>query len=137
MNTLTAEMKRSLKELDLGLKGELTITSDMEDLSNSLFFDQVFLSFYLFFKHLKELIKYLRNVKAFSFQKSNSGFTNILNQIKKAKITKNIKNSWNSFIYKQVEGQKEDFTCVHFSENFKGIEFHFLSKLHKIKNSML
>lgn len=41
MNTLTAEMKRSLKELDLGLKGELTITSDMEDLSNSLFFDQV------------------------------------------------------------------------------------------------
>ena len=41
MNTLTAEMKRSLRELDLGLKGELTITSDMEDLSNSLFFDQV------------------------------------------------------------------------------------------------
>ena len=34
-------MRRSLKELDLGLKGELTITSDMEDLSNSLFFDQV------------------------------------------------------------------------------------------------
>ena len=42
MNTLTAEMRRSLKELDLGLKGELTITSDMEDLSNALFFDQVF-----------------------------------------------------------------------------------------------
>ena len=41
MNTLTNEMKRSLKELDLGLKGELTITSDMEDLSNALFFDQV------------------------------------------------------------------------------------------------
>ena len=41
MNTLTHEMKRSLRELDLGLKGELTITSDMEDLSNSLFFDQV------------------------------------------------------------------------------------------------
>ena len=41
MNTLMKEMKRSLKELDLGLKGELTITSDMEDLSNSLFFDQV------------------------------------------------------------------------------------------------
>ena len=41
MNTLTAEMRRSLKELDLGLKGELTITSDMEDLSNALFFDQV------------------------------------------------------------------------------------------------
>ena len=41
MNTLTNEMKRSLKELDLGLKGELTITSDMEELSNALFFDQV------------------------------------------------------------------------------------------------
>ena len=42
MNSLTAEMRRSLKELDLGLKGELTITSDMEDLSNALFFDQVY-----------------------------------------------------------------------------------------------
>ena len=38
---LTKEMRRSLKELDLGLKGELTITNDMEDLGNSLFFDQV------------------------------------------------------------------------------------------------
>ncbi|XP_044764909.1 dynein beta chain, ciliary [Coccinella septempunctata] len=41
MNYLTGEVKRSLKELDLGLKGELTITSDMEDLENSLFLDQV------------------------------------------------------------------------------------------------
>ncbi|CAH1391175.1 unnamed protein product [Nezara viridula] len=41
MNHLTGEMKRSLKELDLGLKGELTITSDMEDLENALFLDQV------------------------------------------------------------------------------------------------
>ena len=41
MNLLVAEMRRRLKELDLGLKGELTITSDMEDLSDSLFFDQV------------------------------------------------------------------------------------------------
>ena len=45
MNNLMKEMKRSLRELDLGLKGELTISSDMEDLSNSLFFDQV--HFYL------------------------------------------------------------------------------------------
>ena len=44
MNLLVAEMRRSLKELHLGLKGELTITSDMEDLSDSLFFDQVNLS---------------------------------------------------------------------------------------------
>lgn len=41
MNYLTGEIKRSLRELDLGLKGELTITSDMEDLENSLFLDQV------------------------------------------------------------------------------------------------
>ncbi|XP_024080370.1 dynein beta chain, ciliary isoform X1 [Cimex lectularius] len=41
MNALTGEMKRSLKELDLGLKGELTITNDMEDLESSLFLDQV------------------------------------------------------------------------------------------------
>jgi len=41
MNLLVAEMRRTLKELDLGLKGELTINSDMEDLSDSLFFDQV------------------------------------------------------------------------------------------------
>ena len=41
MNTWTAEMRRSLKELDLGLKGELTMGPDMEELSNALFFDQV------------------------------------------------------------------------------------------------
>eukprot|EP00058_Branchiostoma_floridae_P013849 XP_002599337.1 hypothetical protein BRAFLDRAFT_275161 [Branchiostoma floridae] len=41
MNMLTKELRRSLKELDLGLKGELTITSDMEDLSNALFLDYV------------------------------------------------------------------------------------------------
>jgi len=41
MSMLIAEMRRSLKELDLGLKGELTITADMEDLSNALFLDNV------------------------------------------------------------------------------------------------
>ncbi|XP_052825334.1 dynein beta chain, ciliary isoform X1 [Octopus bimaculoides] len=41
MNLLLSEIKRTLKELDLGLKGELTITSDMEDLSNALYMDQV------------------------------------------------------------------------------------------------
>ncbi|XP_067860662.1 dynein axonemal heavy chain 17-like [Heptranchias perlo] len=40
-NILTSELKRSLKELNLGLKGELTITADMEDTSNALFFDTV------------------------------------------------------------------------------------------------
>uniref|UniRef100_A0A8C5WIH4 Dynein axonemal heavy chain 17 n=1 Tax=Leptobrachium leishanense TaxID=445787 RepID=A0A8C5WIH4_9ANUR len=41
MNMLTNEIKRSLKELDLGLKGELTMTSDMENLQNAIFLDQV------------------------------------------------------------------------------------------------
>ena len=41
MNILMKEIKRSLKELELGLKGELTISSDMENLSNSLYLDQV------------------------------------------------------------------------------------------------
>ncbi|XP_049809049.1 dynein beta chain, ciliary [Schistocerca nitens] len=41
MNYLTGEMKRSLRELDLGLKGELTITFVMEELENALFLDQV------------------------------------------------------------------------------------------------
>ncbi|XP_041078235.1 dynein heavy chain 9, axonemal-like [Polyodon spathula] len=41
MNMLTREIKRSLKELNLGLKGELTMTSDMENLQNAIFLDQV------------------------------------------------------------------------------------------------
>ncbi|NWX64149.1 DYH9 protein, partial [Promerops cafer] len=41
MNGLTAEIRRSLAELELGLKGELTMTSDMETLQNSLFLDTV------------------------------------------------------------------------------------------------
>ncbi|KAM6111100.1 LOW QUALITY PROTEIN: dynein axonemal heavy chain 17 [Pterocles gutturalis] len=41
MNILTHEMRQSLKELDLGLKGELTITADMEELANALFYDSV------------------------------------------------------------------------------------------------
>ncbi|XP_069702004.1 dynein beta chain, ciliary-like [Periplaneta americana] len=41
MNFLMAELKRSLKELELGLKGELTITEDMEALQSCLFLDQV------------------------------------------------------------------------------------------------
>ncbi|NXY18661.1 DYH9 protein, partial [Atrichornis clamosus] len=41
MNVLTGEIKRSLTELELGLKGELTMTSDMENLQNSLFLDLV------------------------------------------------------------------------------------------------
>ncbi|XP_059474542.1 dynein beta chain, ciliary-like isoform X3 [Neocloeon triangulifer] len=41
INLLTEEMRRSLKELDLGLKGELTITADMEELEQALFLNQV------------------------------------------------------------------------------------------------
>ncbi|XP_061032339.1 dynein axonemal heavy chain 9 [Eubalaena glacialis] len=41
MNVLTQEIQRSLRELDLGLKGELTMTSDMENLQNALYLDTV------------------------------------------------------------------------------------------------
>eukprot|EP00064_Thunnus_orientalis_P009532 superscaffoldBa00001216_g9556 len=41
MNTLISEIRRSLKELDLGLKGELAISSEMEKLQTALFFDNV------------------------------------------------------------------------------------------------
>ncbi|XP_033840356.1 dynein heavy chain 9, axonemal isoform X2 [Periophthalmus magnuspinnatus] len=41
MNLLTQEMKRSLRELSLGLKGELTMSGEMESLQSSLFLDVV------------------------------------------------------------------------------------------------
>ncbi|XP_033702631.1 dynein axonemal heavy chain 9 [Tursiops truncatus] len=41
MNVLTREIQRSLRELDLGLKGELTMTSDMENLQDALYLDTV------------------------------------------------------------------------------------------------
>lgn len=41
MSNLLAEIIRSLVELDLGFKGDLTVSEAMEELSNSLFFDRV------------------------------------------------------------------------------------------------
>ncbi|XP_028435224.1 dynein heavy chain 11, axonemal isoform X2 [Perca flavescens] len=41
MNLLLAEIRKSLNELDLGLKGELTISSSMETLHSALFNDSV------------------------------------------------------------------------------------------------
>merc|ERR1711988_48038 len=41
MNLLIAEMTRSLVELDLGFRGELTVSDQMEDLANALFLDRV------------------------------------------------------------------------------------------------
>ena len=41
MNTLLSEIRRSLIELDAGLKGALNITDAMEDLSNSLSLNRV------------------------------------------------------------------------------------------------
>lgn len=41
MNILIREISRSLKELSLGLKGELTISAEMDALQNALFFDTV------------------------------------------------------------------------------------------------
>ncbi|VDN12624.1 unnamed protein product [Dibothriocephalus latus] len=41
MNILLKEISRSLKEVSLGLKGELTISAEMETISNSLYLDIV------------------------------------------------------------------------------------------------
>ncbi|KAI2655454.1 Dynein axonemal heavy chain 11 [Labeo rohita] len=41
MNLLLAEIHRSLTELDQGLKGELSLSSDMEQLQTALFYDSV------------------------------------------------------------------------------------------------
>ncbi|XP_041519985.1 dynein heavy chain 9, axonemal [Microtus oregoni] len=41
MNILTREIRRSLRELHLGLQGELTMTSEMENLQNALYLDVV------------------------------------------------------------------------------------------------
>ncbi|KAK2582958.1 hypothetical protein KPH14_009015 [Odynerus spinipes] len=41
MNILCNELRRSLTELTLGLKGELTISPDMEDLQNNIFINNV------------------------------------------------------------------------------------------------
>lgn len=41
MNGLMAEMQRSLRELRLGLKGELSVTVDMEQLDTCLLYDRV------------------------------------------------------------------------------------------------
>jgi dynein heavy chain len=41
MNNLIIEMVRSLHELDLGFRGDLTMTEKMEALANSLFLDRV------------------------------------------------------------------------------------------------
>nr|XP_054595116.1 dynein axonemal heavy chain 11 [Nothobranchius furzeri] len=41
MNMLISEIRRSLRELDLGLKGELAMSSEMEKLQAALFFDNV------------------------------------------------------------------------------------------------
>ncbi|KXS10801.1 hypothetical protein M427DRAFT_103173 [Gonapodya prolifera JEL478] len=41
MCLLTTEIRRSLKELDLGLKGDLTISEPMENLMNALFLNKV------------------------------------------------------------------------------------------------
>ncbi|XP_069504355.1 dynein axonemal heavy chain 11 [Ambystoma mexicanum] len=41
MNNLIREIRRSLKELNLGLKGEMTISPDMESQQTALFYDNV------------------------------------------------------------------------------------------------
>jgi len=40
MNSLVGEIVRSLVELDLGFKGDLTVSDAMEELANSLYLDR-------------------------------------------------------------------------------------------------
>jgi len=63
MNKLVSEMKRSLKELDLGLHGELTMTERMEQLQQSLFFERVPTNWSnLAFPSLRSLPSWIQNL---------------------------------------------------------------------------
>ena len=63
MNRLVVEMKRSLKELDLGLHGELTMSERMEQLQESLFFEKVPSSWVkLAFPSLRSLPGWIENL---------------------------------------------------------------------------
>ncbi|KAL6747291.1 flagellar outer dynein arm heavy chain beta [Haematococcus lacustris] len=63
MNTLLAEMKRSLAELDLGLKGDLTMTEPMERLMKALATDTVPASWRnLAYPSLRPLGSWLQNL---------------------------------------------------------------------------
>jgi len=65
MNILTAEMKRSLAELDLGLRGDLTMTEPMERLMHALANDVVPASWRnLAYPSLRPLSSWLHNVGA-------------------------------------------------------------------------
>lgn len=57
MNILITEIKRSLKELRLGLKGELTMSPDMDALSGHLFLDSVTKTGNLYISHREIFFK--------------------------------------------------------------------------------
>ena len=64
MNILTAEMKRSLAELDLGLRGDLTMSEPMERLMHALAADSVPASWRnLAYPSLRPLGSWLANVQ--------------------------------------------------------------------------
>jgi len=63
MNKLVSEMKRSLRELDLGLHGELTMTERMETLQQSLYFERVPSTWSsLAFPSLRKLPSWIQNL---------------------------------------------------------------------------
>lgn len=65
MNILTAEMKRSLAELDLGLRGDLTMSEPMERLMHALARDAVPASWRnLAYPSLRPLASWFANVQA-------------------------------------------------------------------------
>jgi len=64
MNVLVGEMVRSLTELALGFKGELTMSEEMEDLADSLFYEQIFGNWqHLGFPTTRKLASWLQNLK--------------------------------------------------------------------------
>jgi dynein heavy chain len=63
MNILTGEMRKSLKELELGLNGELQISARMENLQNALFLGRVPASWErLAYPSLRSLASWLANL---------------------------------------------------------------------------
>ncbi|TRY82989.1 hypothetical protein DNTS_022847 [Danionella cerebrum] len=74
MNTLTEEIKRSLRELNLGLKGELTMSTDMEQLQEALFLSSVpdswtrraYPSLYGLAQWFSDLLQRIRELEAWS-----------------------------------------------------------------------
>lgn len=81
MNALLSEMKRSLAELDLGLKGDLTISEPMEKLMYSLANDCVPGTTSIAFKKAHSRVGSWRNLAYPSLRPLASWLNNLLRRI--------------------------------------------------------